>query len=384
MNNNFCAAPWTSLFYQTDRASVCCINKDISTISPMNFISGDIVQNLKKDFINNKRPESCESCWKLEDSGHRSVRTQINSMYPLDQNILTENTPTEVKYLELRISNLCNFSCRMCGPVNSNQFDKEVKSNDSLKRYFQPMTNVTEFDSVNLEQIKTIAKNLDVLYLTGGEPMLIKEYHDIFDYLIENKYHEKIMLQITTNGSIFNPKLMEKIIQFKSIRIVLSIDGINEVGDYQRHGSSWETVKKNFYSYLDLPKIEIVVNSVSSGYTILDISNLVNFLIETRQNKRDFNWSLWRAVTPTQIDFSLLNKDLTNRALEQVQLSLTKLLSSKFNDRFFSPGIQELQSFLIELEKNNYLNFKEFADFTKALDNSRNESFEKVFNYKIY
>jgi sulfatase maturation enzyme AslB (radical SAM superfamily) len=246
------------------------------------------------------------------------------------------------------------------------------------------MTNVTEFDSVNMEQIKTIAKNLDVLYLTGGEPMLIKEYHDIFDYLIENKYHEKIMLQITTNGSIFNPKLMEKIIQFKSIRIVLSIDGINEVGDYQRHGSSWETVKKNFYSYLDLPKIEIVVNSVSSGYTILDMSNLVNFLIETRQNKRDFNWSLWRAVTPTQIDFSLLNKDLTDRALEQVQLSLTKLLSSKFNDRFFSPGIQELQSFLIELEKNNYLNFKEFADFTKALDNSRNESFEKVFNYKIY
>ena len=260
MNNNFCAAPWTSLFYQTDRASVCCINKDISTISPMNFISGDIVQNLKKDFINNKRPESCESCWKLEDSGNRSVRTQINSMYPLDRTILTENTPTEVKYLELRISNLCNFSCRMCGPVNSNQFDKEVKSNDSLKRYFRPMTNVTEFDSVNMEQIKTIAKNLDVLYLTGGEPMLIKEYHDIFDYLIENKYHEKIMLQITTNGSIFNPKLMEKIIQFKSIRIVLSIDGINEVGDYQRHGSSWETVKKNFYSYLDLPKVEIVVN----------------------------------------------------------------------------------------------------------------------------
>lgn len=384
MTNNFCAAPWVSLFYQTDRASVCCINQDINTTSPMNFISSDTVKNLKKEFIDNKRPESCKYCWQLEDSENKSVRTQINSMYPLEKNLFAEDTPTTIKYLELRISNLCNFSCRMCGPVNSNQFDREVKANNSLKRYFQTTKNIAEFDSTSMEEIKAISSSLDILYLTGGEPMLIKEYYDILDYLIENQYHEKIMLQITTNGSIFNPKLMEKIIQFKSIKIVLSIDGVDKVGDYQRHGSSWETVKENFYSYLDSPKLEIVVNTVISGYTVLDIANLVNFLIETRQLKRDFYWSVWRAITPTQIDFSLLNKDLTNRALEQVNLSLTKLLSSEFNDRFFSAGIHELKSFLLELEKNNYLNFKEFVDFTQALDNSRNESFEEVFEYKIY
>jgi len=384
MTDNFCSAPWVSLFYQTNQASVCCINKNSSTVSPMRFISGDTVKNLKKDFLNNKRPESCSTCWQLEDSGNKSVRSLINSTYPLDRAILTDNTPTEIKYLELRISNLCNFSCRMCGPFNSNQFDKEVKSNDSLQRYFRPVTNITKFDSVSMEQIKTIAKNLDVLNLTGGEPMLIKEYHDLFDYLIENQYNENIMLQITTNGSVFNPKLMEKIIQFKSVRIVVSIDGVNEVGEYQRYGSLWNTVKENFYSYLDLPKIEVVVNSVSSGYTILDTLNLVNFLIETRQIKREFIWVLWRAVNPPQIDFSLLNEDLTKQALEQVQLSLTKLLSSEFNDRFFSHGIQELKSFLVQLEKNDFLNFKEFIDFTKVLDDSRNESFEKVFGYKIY
>jgi hypothetical protein len=123
---------------------------------------------------------------------------------------------------------------------------------------------------------------------------------------------------------------------------------------------------------------------VCSAYTILDIVNLVDFLIETRREYRDFNWSLWRAITPTQINFSLLNKDLTDRALEQVQMSLTKLLSSEFNDQFFLPGIKELKSYTLELEKNNYLNFDDFVQFTGTLDRSRNESFEQVFGYKIY
>jgi sulfatase maturation enzyme AslB (radical SAM superfamily) len=272
----------------------------------------------------------------------------------------------------------------MCAPVNSNRFDKEVKENTSLQQYFRPMETSGEFTNISQEQIKNIAKNLDTLYLTGGEPMLIKEYHDILDYLIENNHHKKIMLQITTNGSVFNPKLMEKIVQFKSVRIVLSIDGIGDVADYQRHGSTWATVKENLYSYLNTPKIEIVVNSVCSAYTILDIVNLVDFLIETRREYRDFNWSLWRAITPTQINFSLLNKDLTARALEQVQMSLTKLLSSEFNDQFFLPGIKELKSYTLELEKNNYLNFDDFVQFTDTLDRSRNESFEQVFGYKIY
>jgi len=384
MADNFCAAPWVSLFYQTDQASVCCINNTIVTDSPLNFISSDVVENLKKDFLDNKKPESCSYCWQLEDSENKSVRTHINSMYPVDQSGLTEKTPTVVKYLELRTSNLCNFACRMCAPVNSNRFDKEVKENTSLQQYFRPMETSGEFTNISQEQIKNIAKNLDTLYLTGGEPMLIKEYHDILDYLIENNHHKKIMLQITTNGSVFNPKLMEKIVQFKSVRIVLSIDGIGDVADYQRHGSTWATVKENLYSYLNTPKIEIVVNSVCSAYTILDIVNLVDFLIETRREYRDFNWSLWRAITPTQINFSLLNKDLTARALEQVQMSLTKLLSSEFNDQFFLPGIKELKSYTLELEKNNYLNFDDFVQFTDTLDRSRNESFEQVFGYKIY
>ena len=385
MANNFCAAPWVSLFYQTDRASVCCTNTDAIKMAPMNFISSDVVKKLKKDFLNNEKPETCVYCWKLEELGNASLRTQINSMYPIDQSSLTEETPTVVKYLELRTSNLCNFACRMCGPINSNQFDREVKENSSLRKYFLPMEIVGEFTTISREQIKNIAKNLDTLYLTGGEPMLIKEYHDILDYLIENNYHEKIMLQITTNGSIFNPKLMEKIVQFKSVRIILSIDGVGEVADYQRHGSDWEIVKQNLYCYLDLPNVDIVINSVSSGYTILDISNLVGFIIDTRMVKKDFSWSLRRAITPFQIDFSLLNEDLTTRALDQVHKSLAKL-SLKYNDddQFFSQAIAELKSYVAELEKNDYINFNDFVEFTKTLDESRNEHFEQVFGYKIY
>jgi hypothetical protein len=101
--------------------------------------------------------------------------------------------------------------------------------------------------------------------------------------------------------------------------------------------------------------------------------------------KKDFSWSLRRAVTPFQIDFSLLNKDLTARALDQVHQSLAKLsLTYTDDDQFFSQAIEELKSYVAELEKNDYINFNKFVEFTKDLDESRNESFEQVFGYKIY
>lgn len=380
MKDNFCSAPWVAMFYHNNQSSVCCVNTHNEKSNPLSFVGSSFVKELKTKFISNERDDTCKFCYELDDSGDYSLRKYINSVYTLDAEQLTTEV-SRPKYLELRGSNLCNFACRMCGPVNSNKFNKEVINNPNLQKYFALAPDDLTGNDANWSEIKEIVKDLDYLYLTGGEPMLIKEHYDILDYVIDNGYSDKMFLQITTNGSVYNPLLMERLKKFKKVRITLSIDGINEVAEYQRYGTIWNDVRENFYKFLSLPHIDIVVTSVVSAYTVLDYSQFADFLLEARsQSQKPFYWSLLRAITPTQMNFSNLNKDLSLRAIDQINSAITKLEK----DFSYTGSIDLLKSYVKVLENNTYNNFDSFVEFTRDLDQARDQSFNKVFNYNLY
>lgn len=368
------------MFYHNDSSSVCCVNTHTDKSSPLTFVKGEFVKNLKTKFINNERDSTCRFCYELDDAGDGSLRKYINSKYELDPSQLSTDI-SKPRYLELRGSNLCNFACRMCGPVNSNKFSKEVKENPSLQKYFGLAQDDVEINPTNWEEIKEIVKDLDYLYLTGGEPMLIKEHYDILDYVVDQGYSNQIELQITTNGSVFNPLIIDRLQQFKKVRITISIDGVKEVAEYQRYGTVWDNVYNNFYKFLDIPNIEIVVTSVISAYTILDYDRFADFLLEARSYyQKPFYWSILRAITPRHMNFTNLNKDLSERAIDQLNRAIDKLDP----DFSFTGNIDLLRSYVKLLENNTYERFNSFVEFTRDLDLIRNQSFNKVFNYHLY
>ena len=241
--NNFCPAPWNSLYYNTDTASVCCVNSHRVKSSPKEFLSSRFVTNLREAISKNERHESCSACWKADDLGLQSIRKHYVNRY--------KEHPS-LAHMELRASNLCNFECIMCDAESSSVIAGEVR-------------NITDD---NWNELLQLMSSVKTLFLTGGEPMLIKKYYDLFDYM-----DPSISLNVFTNCSVLNQKFIDRIVKLNTT-LHLSIDGVGQFAEKQRVGTKWSTVKENVLTLIQLPiKTEIHTTLTDRKSTRLNSSH---------------------------------------------------------------------------------------------------------------
>ena len=139
MSSTFCILPWMHLATNASgNLRVCC-----NSIPGKNFImngdgrpyklykddmkkawNSETYQTIRKQLLNDERPEMCERCFREEDAGVRSARQSWNDKWKEDKEY-TLDPPFEIKYVDLRLGNLCNLKCRMCNPYASNMWVKE-------------------------------------------------------------------------------------------------------------------------------------------------------------------------------------------------------------------------------------------------------------------
>lgn len=299
MNDYFCPAPWNSIFYQIDSASVCCVNKTKIKISPNEFKNSNYVKQLQNDFLLGRKPDSCISCWQAEENNLQSIRQHM-----LKKHVAITD---DYNHMELRASNLCNFACIMCNKENSSEIAKEVKSindNDWL-------------------EILEIAKNLKTLILTGGEPMLIKKYYELLDYLDKN-----IRLIIFTNCSVYNPKFIDKMLTFNNVKLQLSIDGVEETAEFQRLNSNWDIVKSNAIAFSKLP-VDIAVHITITKYNIVDIERLVDFILELYDINQNLTANAHCVFSPDYLHFNKIDFNQIETVIKQINSTSIKLSNFK-------------------------------------------------------
>ena len=118
-------------FFPNGKIAPCCVidhnyRKDISELR-----KGDPFADLK---ISRQAPKECAVCTHKEENGIPSYR-----------NSLTAKPVQGYQIIDLRNSNLCNLSCRICGPHFSSTWSKElgkvenIQSND-IKDYYDIVT----------------------------------------------------------------------------------------------------------------------------------------------------------------------------------------------------------------------------------------------------
>jgi len=378
--NNFCPAPWMSLFYQIDQASVCCASNDKLKMSPEEFRNSDYLRELKKQFLAKEKPAGCNGCWQREDQKLISIRNHYLDRFPkYNYNFFDSNTQLPVEHMELRASNLCNFQCRMCYPENSVEIAREVEKTPSLQKHFKSYpSSVMEIDDANWRQIFDISLDTSNLFLTGGEPLLIKHYYDLLDHLIANDRCEHTALNIYTNCSVFNPKFVDRIIKFKNVRLSLSIDAVGKVAEYQRYGTIWNTVKNNAIKFSQLSNIKPIIHTTITAYNILDLAALADFYLQMLEENNNTQFMVHVAYIPKGINYMNLPKPLKTIAIEQIDMALLKLKLNTFNN-----VCEEFKSIKQQLLKDSSGHI-DFIRHTMMYDKSRNQKFEDVFNFKLY
>lgn len=131
-------------------------------------------------------------------------------------------------------------------------------------------------DTLVFKELLGDAKDLKRLYVTGGEPMLESRYSEIIDYLIAKGVEGDIDLELTTNGTLVDHELIDKLARFKSMLLTISVDGIGAVQEYIRYPARWPTIAKNIEA-MKRPSIEVCAIPVVQAYNMLDLANICRF-----------------------------------------------------------------------------------------------------------
>jgi MoaA/NifB/PqqE/SkfB family radical SAM enzyme len=187
----YCVLPWVNITVDPDGSiKPCCVSQDfIKKPTGEKFNLGfdkieDIVNSqdlveIRQQMLAGEKVAGCSQCYQHEEYGGKSQRLQYNQMFPLKFS-QSHVERTDIKYFDLRLGNLCNLNCRSCSPKNSSQFSKEINElhNTNITKFHEilPLTVDTWYESdVFMDNIDGQLKNIKLLYLTGGEPTIIKK-----------------------------------------------------------------------------------------------------------------------------------------------------------------------------------------------------------------
>lgn len=276
--------------------AVCCASTRKFKISPKEFLASDYLLKLREKFLRGEIDDTCTYCVNAEANGSQSIRQHFIERYG-------EDTKETLSHMELRASNLCNFQCKMCDADSSSLIAGNIKT----------------VSTDNWQEILELSENLKSLTLTGGEPMIIKQYYQLLDHLIE-KNKTDIILRIYTNCSSYNPIFIEKILKFRTV-LHLSIDGVMETAESQRVGTDWDIVKDNVLKFISLP-VGIVFHTTFTSINILDVFSLSKYIVEMNKLKP----KLFFVAHSVAIDheLSLLNLDDTSKkiAIDNINSSI--------------------------------------------------------------
>jgi MoaA/NifB/PqqE/SkfB family radical SAM enzyme len=149
-HNKFCVLPWVSL--ETSPIGTvrpCCLAEHEITDNAgekfnLNTATFSAIQNshdmrkLRQAFIDGDEPETCRKCWNEERAGRTSKRMhtldRLKHVIPL-QDWTIDAKP--IMFLDLKLGNICNLKCRICGSWSSSTFaTEELKFTDNKKDSF--------------------------------------------------------------------------------------------------------------------------------------------------------------------------------------------------------------------------------------------------------
>lgn len=315
-HDKFCVLPWVSL-EASPIGSVrpCCLAEDeIADDSGEKFDlnSADLaavqdskyMRNLRQDFIDGKKPRTCRKCWNEERAGRTSKR-----MYTLDRlkHIIQDQEWTSdakpLRFLDLKLGNICNLKCRICGSWSSSTFaaeelqylgrDEEKKKTfhyQMLKRGAWPRENPSFWS-----EIDRVIDHINYIEFTGGEPFMIQEHFDLLQRMVDRGIAGQIEIHYNTNGTQW-PQGAEDIWKhFKLVEIAFSIDDVGPRFEYQRTNADWTAVNGHLDLFRDMrsrqDNIELQVCSTVNVFNVMYLENLANWI-----DQQGFDMIYWNMM----------------------------------------------------------------------------------------
>lgn len=374
--DTFCTLPWVNLSTDVNGSlRPCCKFAQPHATNEYqlpNMKEGDLdtlwndqrFQHLRQAFLDGKKPKECQSCWDEEAAGIPSFRLQ----WAKDKKINTDNidfAPIATqgpRAMDLKLNNVCNLKCRICGPQASSTFLKEYQEQYNIKiedgAYW--LSNKI-LGTANEEVIKKWANDLIHLEITGGEPMASPENIKVLELLINSGKASGISVLLNTNGTLYNKKFLDLLVKFKEITLCISVDDLGERLEYERYPTEWATIQDNIKKFIELKsKNSNLFLTLCPTVSVFNVYYLTEYL-------------QWAKSMDMFTYFNILHYP-PSHCIKNLPDDLKSIVSS----RLLEPEFNVVKNFL-HLASDDQLLIKEFISKNNELDLFRKQQFKITF-----
>ena len=351
-NKVFCTVPWFEVHINANGTYHTCgaqpnpqsvpyapgfAEKNNVHVMPIEeWINGEYQSRVRLSKLDGVYEPRCQMCYNEETIGSSSKRIRENLKSQIDNSSfeLTYQASPDFKYFDfskqnqgktdfvkpisyhISIGNECNYACRMCGPWYSTQLALEGLRNGT---YSGPVRqNWTENETAwnNVIDYMCATEDLKFVHIIGGEPLLNPKFENLVNRLLEAGRTD-IYLGFTTNGSVVNPELIEKLNVFRHVDIGISVEATGILNDYIRKGSQTEKVLDNIDLYLKYRKeahVYVTLRAVPSALSVHTLDDLYRWCVS---RKLDIMTNV--LVRPEHLQIKQLPREIKDRLLEQYQ-----------------------------------------------------------------
>jgi MoaA/NifB/PqqE/SkfB family radical SAM enzyme len=381
--DKICMLPWVSIETSPiGTARPCCLAKDEITRPDGSKYSlrehtleeiyhSDYMQDLRKDFLAGNKPATCQRCWDEEAAGRTSKR--INSRIRLKEyynSVDFQNIdPNQLWFIDLKLGNICNLKCRICGSWSSSKWAKEEI--DYIPELVDRKTHLAytylkdgawpRETEVFWDNLKTLLPNIKYFEFTGGEPFLIEQHFELLRYAVETGDSQHIEIHYNTNGTVF-PEQAELWANFKHVEIAFSIDNVGARFEYERYGADWDLVQANIAKFTALRSSKISIQLC----TTMNIQN-VYYLPEL------CDWISMQ--TFDHVYFNMLH-DPWHMCISKMTVSAQELVIDRLTTHEFTPKYRAEILRIVQFIRNGEgSDGQEFLRKMQTTDDYRRQSF---------
>jgi len=301
MSKTFCVLPWLHLgTHPHGGVTPCCISdmtegknraRDFTDKGDKFFnlndhdidthMNSDYFKQIRLEMLNDVEPKACTRCYQEERKGIKSKRIHESEVYSYFNSDYASrltgedgSIPMDLRFVELRLGNVCNIRCRTCNPASSSRWLKDYKeivdSLDFVNDGYAWLDHKHDFqwpeDENFYNDLYKSAPNMEVLYINGGEPTLIKAHWKYLRKLVDSGRSKNIILWYNINMTNLPNEAITLWKEFKEARICPSIDDLGDRNTYIRYPTKWEDVEENLQAVMH-PQLTTRITQTVSAYS---------------------------------------------------------------------------------------------------------------------
>lgn len=396
-SDNFCMLPWMHMHAFPDgRVYPCCLAEywhpigDLRKNTMAEVWNQDAYKDLRVNMLQDQPSKQCTKCYELEKNGAFSMRNDSNRNYG---HLIHEventhddgtNPDFKIRYWDVRFSNLCNFSCRTCGPIfSSNWFNDHVKLYnrvpDVLGRDMARVEYTAGSEDSMIAQMLPHIPYLEQVYFAGGEPLIMKEHYFLLEKLIEAGKTD-VRIQYNTNFSELAYKdkhVFEYWKHFKNVSVGASLDGMGPQAELIRKGTDWaQTVNNRERMITEVPHVDFYVSSTVSALNVLHV---LDFHKEWTRlgliNAKDWNVNVCQS--PEWYRTDIFPEKFKQEVIYPAYDEHIAWIDPQDSLRRATNGFQSLKNMMMSSTQDKY--WPRFVEECNKLDKVRNEDVWATF-----